>query len=655
MKQVISKGAITLVFALNLYVFASAALAGPNAKHGAPIDIRQTVLPSALHDLRSGGVVIAGRTAAADGAKVLIRVTTSAGESITTQTASDGGMFRCVYPRDFEKAPPLSPCCLFIDATNDSKFDTARPGHFQAECVVIVYDGSGGIIPEMPSAFTNDLLDAKGRTDGDSSEWAVIRPLANLYMRSQAARTIGVGKPDFDLAVAEDMLKFRDDFALYDFSNRDRDWSIPLGRRPARTFWQAVWTNWFNPTNNHPQDGDPKNNAHSNFVPYAFANDFADILITYLMRMDAPGALDDNLKTMCAEGLENLMAMQHREDSNFAKKDAKGREHVYTRGAFRYGLFENGEFLTEGTGWFYNPEHSDYAHGGVLNGRAVWAIGEGLKRFPEGKLSEQLKETMALGVKFCLVDAQKHGYAHRTKNGHAMWYDPGEQGYLLLGMIAACKVAPELPICELDGRVRTLRDFCADGLDALVDEAKSHGQWMTYADKDSMTIAAMADGVRVLSDHPNAAKWREVVVRAADGWIAAKCDPESYPAPLVHIPERPRPEKVTFKWGERNMIFFYKSGHWIHALAKMYDLTGDERYRRRAEAITAYMCGANPWRARMLNELGGIYNWVTDTDGDGIEDELKQDMYPESTTFCHIGVIHLMRAICRANSGGGQK
>jgi hypothetical protein len=48
---------------------------------------------------------------------------------------------------------------------------------------------------------------------------------------------------------------------------------------------------------------------------------------------------------------------------------------------------------------------------------------------------------------------------------------------------------------------------------------------------------------------------------------------------------------------------------------------------------------------RLFNELGGVYNWVDDMDGDGVEDFLKQDQYPESTAFCQIGIFHLMRAM----------
>jgi hypothetical protein len=103
--------------------------------------------------------------------------------------------------------------------------------------------------------------------------------------------------------------------------------------------------------------------------------------------------------------------------------------------------------------------------------------------------------------------------------------------------------------------------------------------------------------------------------------------------------------RLSPSWGSRNYIFFYQSGHWIQALSRLYALTGEPRYRRRAEAMVSYFCGDNPWGLRLINEIGGVYNWVEDRDGDGVEDNLKQDMYPESTDFCQIGIMHLMRAI----------
>ena len=62
--------------------------------------------------------------------------------------------------------------------------------------------------------------------------------------------------------------------------------------------------------------------------------------------------------------------------------------------------------------------------------------------------------------------------------------------------------------------------------------------------------------------------------------------------------------------------------------------------------MISYLCGDNPWGVRLLNEIGGVFsNWVEDRDGDGIEDDLKQDMYPESTAFTLIGLYRLLHAI----------
>jgi hypothetical protein len=389
-------------------------------------------------------------------------VTTSQGACATLPVVVKDGVFRCVYPEDFKDAPPLTACMLFIDATADSAFDTSRTGYSQAEAAVIVYDSRKRLVPDLPSAFTNDLLDGKGRTDQRCAEWPTVRTLINLYMHSQAARMVRKGRMDFDLAKPDDFTWFKSNLTLHDFDYRDRDWSKPLGHRVRRTFWQSVWNTWFNWTNDNPLDGNPANRSQSNYMPYAFANDFSDELIMYLMRLRNVEPLDDNLRAMCREGAENMMAMQHREATNFALLDWRGKQETYTTGAFRYGMFKNGVYMTEKTGWLNNPRSLDYINGGVLNGRAMWAM--------------------------------------------------------------------FLP----------------------------HGR---------------------------------------PGWPALR------PAGL----------------GEKDC--------------------------RRAEAMISYLCGYNPWGVRLFNETGGVYNWVDDTDRDGSEDYLKYDMYPESTAFCQIGTMHLLRTL----------
>lgn len=627
-------------------------LSGSGDGPAASLSLQVGRADSAIHDLNHGDVRIRGHIHAIRAAEIHIRVTTGRGRTVVTSAPVRNHEFSCRYPRDFAGAMALSPTLLFVDASPQADFDAATGP--QAEACLIVYDARQRRFPDLPSAFTNDLFDAKGRRDESASEWPAVRTLTNLYLHSRAARLAGVGRPEFDLNRPGDLQTFKARFTLYDFDNRDRDWSMPLGHRAARTFWQAVWDRWFNASNDNPRDGDANNAAPSNYLPYTFSNDFSDILISYLMRQDATDVLDDNLDAMCREGIENLLAMQHHGNSNFAHRDSKGREGVYTDGAFRYGMFVNGDFLVEGTGWFYNPNHTDYVGGGVFNGRAAWALGEALKRYPDGELGDRLRKAMRDVVRFCLIDARGAGYARKTPNGHVYWRDVGESAYLLLGMLAACEVDPGLKI----DAGRTLKGACVTVLDALAEKMKPCGQWSIYADHDSMILAALADGVRILHDHPHAARWRACAIKAADGWIGARVDRGEYPHRPIHFAARIAPDRMSYLWGGsapgvggRTHIFFYKTGHWIHALAKMYRMTGDRRYLRRADRMVKYLCGDNPFRVRILSELGGVYNWVEDTDGDGIEDKLQFDMYPESTAFCDIGIMHLLEAMATERRG----
>jgi hypothetical protein len=95
--------------------------------------------------------------------------------------------------------------------------------------------------------------------------------------------------------------------------------------------------------------------------------------------------------------------------------------------------------------------------------------------------------------------------------------------------------------------------------------------------------------------------------------------------------------------GERPMVALYIGGHWLHALAVLHKVSGEERYLDRATTILGYYCGDNPLRVRVLNELGAVNNRVTDADGDGTEDTIDWDGYPESTAFVQIGLLHLLQ------------
>jgi len=613
------------------------------------IDMRETLRPSAIKDVQDGAITISGRVRDSALPHVTLRVTTGSGQTCITHAIVQCGTFRAVYPRDFPDAPPLAPCVLFIDAIPGF----ANMGRGNAEATLIVYDSRRRLVPDYPSAFTTGLLDKQGRRDNACSSWYSTRALVNLYIRSYGARLAGVGKSNFDLDNPADLAYYKNSLALYDFDGRDRDWSQPWNQRIARTFWKSVYSTWFNASNDNPVDGNPANGAASNYVPYAFTNDFSDILIMHLMRLHLARQTEDNEASICNEALENLLACQHTGSDNFALPVPGRKREVYTAGAFRYGMFVDGQFLTERKGWFYNPAFRDYASGGVLNGRAVWALGEALRADPKGADAGQIESALALALQFCLNDALQAGYAKRTAQGHIYWRDAGEHAYLLLGMLSACEIKPGMIVLRADGKPGvTLRDACIDALDAIVDLEKPHGRWSVYPNVDSMAVAALAQGAIDLHDAPEAKRWRQAAQTCADGWLAATVDASEFRGPIVHFGLRLTSDAMTYRWhklsekswANHNYIFFYQTGHWIHALSQLYALTGDARYKQRADAMVSYLCGDNPWGVRLLNELGGVYNWVEDRDGDGIEDNLKQDMYPESTTFCLIGVFHLMQA-----------
>ena len=81
----------------------------------------------------------------------------------------------------------------------------------------------------------------------------------------------------------------------------------------------------------------------------------------------------------------------------------------------------------------------------------------------------------------------------------------------------------------------------------------------------------------------------------------------------------------------------------LHTLASLHRAAHEPRYLARANALAAYYCGANPLHVRLLSEIGSVNNRVSDRDGDGVEDHLVWDAYPESTAFFQIGLLHLMR------------
>lgn len=616
-------------------------LAAPAATSS--IDLSITLKTGAVRQVTNEGFLIQGTTADADAEKVRIRVGTSSGLSHESSVTVSEGRFSCRYPQDFAAAPPLAPMLCYIDATDSPDFSAKDILSRQAEITLIITGGATAL-PDLPLVFSDDFIDARGKKDQASAQWSRQRFLVNLFMRSRAACLMGIGRPTFDLATGSDFTWFKENATLYDFDHRDRDWTTPLNHRVARGFWQAVWNRWFNSGNDHPWDGNAANQDPANYRPYTFTNDPANLLSLYRMKQGIKPVVADNRRSLADEVQANLLAMQHATPDNFALKEADGRFEHYTAGAFRYGMFETGEWLTEGTGWFVNAKFRDFAWGGVFNGRAIWSLGEALKADPDAKDAEQLRSAIALALRYCLHDGIEHGYTLKTKSGLPIWNrTAGEHAYMLLGMAAACQVAPEMPVkLGENDPARPLHAITVDALDALAERAAPDGNWTKYANSTATNIAALAEGSRTFPSHPHAPRWKSAAMKAADHWLALQFT-AAQPTPMFgHMIEDGRMTFVLAK-GDPPHIPLYVGGHWLHALAVLHAVTQEPRYADRAHAILSYYCGANPLRVRLLNELGAVNNRVTDTDQDGLEDHIAWNAYPESTAFVQIGLLHLLQ------------
>ena len=618
------------------------------------ISIRETPAKTPIVDMAKNKNIAINGTVTDDKTDIVfIRVTSSkTGLSYISSAKVKGKKFKISFPLNFENAPDLVPAMYMIDASRDSAFKVTSKNDQQAEAAVFVKNGSKEF-PDLPSGFCNDLTDKNGNTDEKSSDYKIVKPLMNLFMRSKASFDTNIGNTDFDLDNSSDMIYFKENIALFDFNNRDRDWNKPLNNRPAKTFWKSVWNTWFNSSNDNPLDGNPKNSDYKNYMPYSFANDYTDSLIMYIMRQDKRiNPLDDNLLNMCREGVENLVAMQHQEDSNFALVDHRGKQEKYTKGAFRYGMFINGNYMTEGIGWFYNPAFLDYINGGVLNGRAMWGLGESVKYDPENPFNEKIYEAFSMGLQFCLNDGFYGGYTKKTLNGNVYWKDDGEHAYLVIGMCAMANVKPNMyAFTDNYGKKYNLTEASVMSLNAIKDNMKPDGSWAMYPNTDSMAVAALADGYLTFPNHPDAKKWLQTAQKSADSWLDLKIIENEYKGEIINFGLRLESDGMTYNWGRvasdwtsLNYIFYYQTGHWIHALSRLYKATGNEKYKKRCEKMIGYLLGNNPLGTRILNETGGVYNWSEDRDKDGFEEFYAQNMYPESTAFSQIGIMHFFDA-----------
>ncbi len=626
--------------------------------HAAPpvpaVTLRETVATTPFHDLDQGKNFLVRGDLSEPGTPVWLRVTDSLGRQVEANITVDGDSFAARFPADFPGAEPLVPAAYFIDAAPAA---TALAGE-RAEAVVLVYAGNQGQLPDLPAAFMTDLRGADGSVDMASPEWARTRVMVNLYYQSRSAFLAGVGRTDFDLATPGDLAAFKDTLALYDFDARDRDWSTPLGRRVARSFWQAVWDSWFDPTNSAERPV-----GSGRYPAFTFANDTADLLVAHLLRWQVRAAvafpLEDDLAIRCNDVLLNLAAMQRKKND-----DAPVQLGVEGPGAFYYGMFADGNLMLDGTGWFHGGTRGDHRRGGVFLGRSLWAVGEALGQPLPGMADATLREVLRNGLRwgFGLAreyadEGQPYVRTVRARDGSGrerpLWRSVGEHAYLILGMLAACQRAEVADLVVFEAgefgyrEAQTVTTLTETALEALADAAHPTGYWSSYADIDATAVEALARGARVWSTNPLAGRWQHVAEHVTTQWLDARPAPGAYDGPVVlpvgrRMPTQPNELRYRVSDSVSTHLTYFHAGLWMQALSELHALTGERAYARRLSRIAGYFCGNNPFDARLFTETGGVYNFVTDTDGDTLEDRLHYDLYPESTAFVQIGLLRFM-------------
>lgn len=612
-----------------------------------PLEIRGRIYPAIGKIESSDTSTSPGDSSVSPSAKLQVRVTNACGKTSTLSLTVSQSTFVVHFPDDFPDADSLTPGLYYVDATNAADFGGPECIEHESSLLLVAINRSA-TYPDLSLVFTDDFIDSTGMKDRASMQWERNRRLVNQFMDSRAAWLSQIARKGFDLNNPDDFAWFKNNASLYDFDHRDRDWSVPLNNRVSRGFWQAVWNSWFNASNDHPWDGNPSNHAQSNFRPFTFTNDPADLLVMYQRLRSVPRCIEDNRDQLSADVLRNLLASQHDGEGNFALKEVSGLQEFYTAGAFRYGMFETGEWLTEGTGWFHNPTFRDFARGGVFNGRAIWAIGESLRASRDSDLTDRCKTALQRSLQYCLRDALVHGYAYKTKTGDVVWSRiAGEHAYMVLGMLAACEAYPDLPLFgdEATSPSTTLKELTRDSLDALADIADPNSGWTHYANSTAMNIAALSTGCLTFGVESNP-RWVEIAESVANTWLELTPDPKERSIPTPMFASRNKEGYITFFLGkaEHAHVPLYIGGHWIQALSVLSLASNNPLYARRADQVFAYYCGTNPLRVRLLNEIGAIHNRVTDFDGDGIEETLGWDAYPESTAFVQIGLLYLIDA-----------
>lgn len=605
------------------------------------VDLRPALHPDPVRIYTGEPIAIKGKETTGGTHSITITATDALGRTSTASAQSADGAFTVSWPSSFEPKLPFVPGPLYLDASHADDPDA------RSEILLLLLDPESSI-PDLPQLFCDDFLSAEGATDQQAPSWERNRALVNHFMRSRAAKIINIGRADFDIAKKADFNFFKQYMTLYDFDYRDRNWSTPLRNRPAQGFVQAVWDGWFNPTNSHFWDGNTENRAPENFRPYTFTNDLSDLLIVYQMLRGSKPHVPDNREQLTEDLLENLIALQHRGDTSFSLSVPGLKPETYTAGAFRYGMFESGEWLTETKGWFVNPKHNDFAHGGVFNGRAMWALGESLLAYPDGPQRQATIEAIQEVLRFCFFDGQKLGYTELTANGNPFWTRPGEQGYLVQGMLAASAVYPSLPIpTNVAGETITLEQLTKKSLNALTEKVRPNGIWTHYSDCDAVNLTALAKGAMVFPDAPDKQAWIDTAEKAALTWLDSRPMRNQAPDDFPLFGHTLGPDGMNYKLGSDQFshVSLYSNGHWLHALSILHQAKPNRVYREKATSILAYYCGNNNVHARLYNELGAVYNRLTDLRGNGKFETLGWDAYPESTAFFQIGLMHYMNSL----------
>lgn len=610
------------------------------------VDLRPALLPDPVRTFTGEPLAIRGKVNSGEQRNITVSATDALGRTSTATVESLDGSFSVNWPSSFEPKFTFVPGPLYLDA-----FSAETPEE-RSEILLILLDRNHSV-PDLPQLFCDDFLSADGGADQSAQSWSRNRTLVNHFMRSGAARVAHIGRSDFDLGKDPDFAFFKEHLSLYDFDHRDRDWSTPLGNRPAQGYWQSVWDRWFNESNSHFWDGNPENRSPENFRPYFFTNDLADLLIVYQLLRNSPAQVADNRKQLTEDSLKTLLALQHHGKESFCLPTTGHKTEAYTAGAFRYGMFESGEWLTETKGWFVDPNRRDFAFGGVLNGRSMWAMGESLRANPNGPQREALLRGIQGVLRFCLFDGQALGYTELTKSGHPFWSVPGEQGYLVKGMVAACSACPDLAIPVNDaGTTIPLRIITRNSLTALTEKAADDGLWTFYSNCNAVNLTALAEGAREFPNDPDRNTWIAAASKAAQTWLDAKPVSGQMSGQSPLFGHTLKPNGMDFVLGStisvadnQSFVSLYTNGHWLHALAALYSVKPEKTYRNRAAAIVAFYFGDNDVRARLYNELGAVYNRVTDSNGDGRFEQIHWDAYPESTAFFQIGLIHYMKYV----------